>query len=327
MTQRKTGTMMRRLLAGLSLSAALLLPVSEGLAQGRGANLPPGTPGSNRMAEFWAAKPSTLTPYVAPNRVHWKLSEILASHRGRADWVQPLVRNPEQEADYISMGPGKRTKPAFYADDRVVFIVWDGQLRVSVAGREPFVATKGFMVNIPARHIFTLETVGDRPSLRMEARQAGAPLLYPASETPDPRPGFNYIKTTGTPGPWVDRDTNPLYLDFFKTLETQGRVPTPVFRDDHFTVNAIRGAAAPVPPDTDLGHFHVGITEFWFVMEGSIGFKIEGFPYFKTEPGDVVAAVKGRWHRTGNDPSAPFSTRIPINPRPPALHVRELPRQ
>lgn len=302
---------------GLSLGAALLLPVSEGLAQGRGA--------ANNMGQFWSAKPARLTPYVAPNRVHWKLSEIRASHRGRADWVQPLVRNAEQEADYISMGPGRKTKPAFYADDRMVFIVWDGQLRVSVVGKEPFVATKGLMVNIPARHIFTLETVGDQPSLRMEARQAGAPLLYPAAETPDPRPGFNYIKTTGTPGPWVDRDTNPLYFDFFKARDAGERIPTPVFRDDHMTVNAIRGPAAPVPPDTALGHFHIGITEFWFVMEGSIGYKIEGFPYFKTEAGDVVSAVKGRWHRTGNDPSAPFSTRIPINPRPPALHVTEIP--
>ena len=95
-------------------------------------------------------------------------------------------------------------------------------------------------------------------------------------------------------------------------------------RDDHFTANVIRGAAAPVPPDTELGHFHVGITEFWFIMEGSIGYKIEGFPYFRTEPGDVVIAAKGRWHRTGNDPVAPFSTRIPINPRPPALHNFEV---
>ena len=91
--------------------------------------------------------------------------------------------------------------------------------------------------------------------------------------------------------------------------------------DDHFTSNILRGPAAKsVPPDTELGHFHIGMTEFWFVMEGSIGIKIEGVPYFKTEPGDIITAAQGRWHRAGNDPSAPWSTRIPINPRPPILH-------
>ena len=291
-----------------TLMATAMLPGSA-LAQGRG------------MPAFWAAKPAQLTPYVAPNKVHWKLSEIQASHRGQSDWVQPMVRNPEMDGDYISMGPGKKTKQQFYADDRLFFIVWDGSLRVSVQGKEPFVASKGFMVNIPARHVYSLETVGGTPALRFEVRQAGAPPLYPGSETPEPRAGVRYVKVTGTPGPWVDRDTNPLYFDFFKTVAAGGKLPAPAFaRDDHFTANVIRGAAPPVPPDTELGHFHVGFTEFWFIMEGSIGYKIEDFPYFRTEPGDVVIAAKGRWHRTGNDPVAPFSARIPINPRPPALH-------
>ena len=77
---------------------------------------------------------------------------------------------------------------------------------------------------------------------------------------------------------------------------------------------------APVPPDTNKGHFHTEWTEFWFIMEGKIGYKIEGYPYFTSEPGDVVTAARGRWHRAGNDPSAPMSTRIPINPRPVILH-------
>src|SRR5438067_8004840 len=48
-----------------------------------------------KLAEpFWSAKPTSPTPYVAPNRPHWKLAEILAAHRGQSDWVQPIVRNP-----------------------------------------------------------------------------------------------------------------------------------------------------------------------------------------------------------------------------------------
>ena len=46
--------------------------------------------------QFWAPKPTELTPYTAPNKPHWKLSEILAAHKGQSDWVQPIVRNKDQ---------------------------------------------------------------------------------------------------------------------------------------------------------------------------------------------------------------------------------------
>ena len=272
-------------------------------------------------ATYWSAKPTTPTPYAAPNKVHWKLSEILASHRGQSDWVQPIVRNNEQDADYISLGAGKATKPRFYADDRVVFIVQDGAIKVTIEGVEPFTATKGFMVNVPFRHVYTLETAGNTPSLRFEVRQANSPPLFPASVKPDPYPGRTYVQVTGSPGPNKDKDTNPIWVDFQKQVAIGDKPFNSKFVwDDHFTSNILRGKGAPVPPDTNLGHFHVDWTEFWFIMEGHIGYKIEGFPYFVTEPGDVVTAQKGRWHRAGNDPSAPMSTRIPFNPRPPILH-------
>lgn len=272
--------------------------------------------------EYWSAKPTTPTPYVAPNKVHWKLSEIVAAHRGQGDWVQPVVRNAEQDADYISLGVGQKTKPRFYADDRIVFIVWDGAVRVSIDGYDPFVATKGFMVSVPFRHIYSLENVGKTPALRFEVREAGSPPLFPVTEKPDAFPGRTYVKVTGGPGPSKDRDTNPIYVDFFKTIAVGDKPYNGKFVwDDHFTSNILRGKAQDkVPPDSNLGHFHVDWTEFWYVMEGRVGYKIEGYPYFVAEPGDVVTAIKGRWHRPGNDPSAPMSTRIPFNPRPVILH-------
>lgn len=269
---------------------------------------------------YWVPKPATPTPYVAPNKVHWKLSEILAAHAGQVSWVQPLVRNQDQDADYISMATGEKTKAQFFADDRMIFIVQSGAIRVTIDGVEPFTATKGFLVNIPARHIYTLEAVGDRPSLRFEVRQDGAPPLYPSATAPSAYPGRVYIKARGTPGPWVDRETNPIYFDFLKAV-ADGKSPGGNFiRDDHFVVNMVRGKGVPVPPDTDKGHFHVNATEFWFIMEGKLAYKIEGFPVFEADQGDIVTAVKGRWHRATNSPASPISTRIPINPRPPILH-------
>jgi len=278
--------------------------------------------GAPRMTgEFWAYKPASLAPYKAPNKAHWKLSEILAAHRGQNDWVQPLVRNQDQEADYIAMSSGSKTKARFYGNDRIVFIVQEGVIRVTIDGTEPFTATKGFMVNVPARHVYTLETTSSTPSLRFEVRPAGAHALYPLSETPNRVAGGTYVKVRGTPGPAKDPDRNPIFLDFQKQAD-EGKFKTGAIfvRDDHFTANIIRGKGVPVPPDSEKGHFHVDVNEFWFIMEGKLGYKIEGLPYFEADQGDVVTAVAGRWHRALNSPNAEMSTRIPINPRPPILH-------
>ena len=261
--------------------------------------------GNQMPGTYWAPKPSTMTPYVAPNKPVWRLKEILAAHNGQSDWVQPIIRNKDQVADYISMGAGIKTKQKMWPDDRIIFIVWEGSIKVSIDGYEPFVATKGFMVNVPFRHMYTLENVGTTPALRFEVRQNGSEPVYPSSVTPDPEKGMTYVKVTEHPGPAKEKDSNPIYVDYMKEFNgTDKRYGGKFVWDDHFTSNILRGPAPKeVPPDTHLGHF-----------------KIEGVPYFKTEAGDIITAAQGRWHRAGNDPSAPWSTRIPINPRPPILH-------
>ena len=300
-------------------TAALLTPLAAS-AQFLGKEDNPVT-SFPKGAIFWSPKPTVPTPYVAPNKPHWKLSEILAAHKGQGDWVQPIVRNKDQEGDYISMAPGKKTKQKMYSDDRVVFIVWDGSLRVSIDGYAPFTATKGFMVNVPFRHLYTLESVGTTPALRFEVRQAGAIPLYPVSETPDPVKGMTYVKVTNLTGPAKEKESNPIYVDYMKEFNGTDKPYGGKFVwDDHFTSNILRGKGAPVPPDTNKGHFHVGWTEFWFIMEGKVGYQIEGFPFFEAEQGDIVTAAKGRWHRPSNAPDAPISTRIPFNPRPVILH-------
>jgi mannose-6-phosphate isomerase-like protein (cupin superfamily) len=307
----------------LAAAAALLTPLAAS-AQFLGKEDMQVT-GNSMPGTYWAPKPTTLTPYTAPNKPVWRLAEILAAHKGQSDWVQPIVRNKDQEADYISMGAGEKTKTKMWPDDRLVFIVWDGSIKVSIDGYQPFVATKGFMVNVPFRHMYTLENVGKTPALRFEVRQTGSEPIYPASETPDPVKGYTYTKVTEHPGPAKEKDSNPIYVDYMKEFNgTDKRYGGKFVWDDHFTSNILRGPGAPVPPDTNKGHFHVGWTEFWFVMEGSIGIKIEGVPYFKTEAGDIITAAQGRWHRAGDDPSAPWSTRVPFNPRPPILHNFEV---
>ena len=126
----------------------------------------------------------------------WRLSEILATHKGQADWTEPIVNDAYLHADYISMGPGGKTPRRFNADTREWWIIQDGQIRFTIEGQEPFVASKGFMVQVPYRNIYSMETVGDKPSLRFEVNISGATKDYPGDEKPPSMPGVEFIKIT-----------------------------------------------------------------------------------------------------------------------------------
>ena len=133
----------------------------------------------------WAPQPVKLAPYTAPNQPLKKFADILARHRGKNDWSETEVLTRDFIGQYISMGPGKKTKTLFWADDRVYWVVVSGQMRVTIDGVEPFVASKGFLVQVPYRVPYSMETVGDAPALRFEVPPAGETPSYPISETPD----------------------------------------------------------------------------------------------------------------------------------------------
>src|SRR5882724_5943624 len=122
----------------------------------------------------WSPKPVPMTPWKAPNKPIWRLNEIMDAHKGKTDWDQPIVRDQDYAADYISMAAGAKTKPQFWADDRIFWYVASGQIRFHIEGQEPFIASKGFLVQVPYRNIYSLETVGDTPSLRFEVMIANA---------------------------------------------------------------------------------------------------------------------------------------------------------
>ena len=68
-------------------------------AAGRGPRVPPSV--------AWAPKPIKPEGWIAPNKPIWRLAEILAAHKGQADWTEPIVRDGYLQADYISMAPGR----------------------------------------------------------------------------------------------------------------------------------------------------------------------------------------------------------------------------
>ena len=266
----------------------------------------------------WAAKPE-LSPYRAPNRPHWKLSDLLKAHARKADWSQTVVRDPGGlTARYIQLAPGGKTKTRFYADSSMFWIVAAGQMRVLIEGQEPFTAAKGFIVQVPARIPFHIETVGDAPSLRLEVTHTRSTPFYPIAETPDPLKGVRYQRVTfgGAPGSYGAAKP---YLDFQKDVVEGGARPGGFVHDGETAANVVRGPGVARPPDSDPGHFHDGTSEFWFVMEGEVDFLIEGVPYFTTGFGDIVYAPAGRWHRASLGGNG-TSTRISIHPVGTALN-------
>ena len=146
---------MRRIFLMVSAGAGLLA-----LASTNAANTAPLT--------AWAPKPVKLAPFTPPNKPLKKFVDIMARHKGQSDWAETEVLTRDFIGQYISMGAGRKTKTQFWADDRVYWVVMSGQMRVTIDGVEPFIASKGFLVQVPYRVPYSIETVGDEPSLRFQ---------------------------------------------------------------------------------------------------------------------------------------------------------------
>src|SRR5688572_7776339 len=147
-----------------------------------------------------------LSPKTEPvgwtgvHRPHTKLRDVLARHEGKADWAETVVDDESLFAQWISMAPGQKTPRRKNGDTREWWIVQSGALKFTVEGREPVVATKGVMVQVPYRTLYQIENVGDEPALRFEVNVTRARKLYPLDETPTPLAGFEYLPTRVTGG-------------------------------------------------------------------------------------------------------------------------------
>jgi mannose-6-phosphate isomerase-like protein (cupin superfamily) len=264
----------------------------------------------------WAPMPTQPSKWVAPNRPHWKLSELLEKHKGQQNWTETVVSDNMLRAEYMSSAPGTKTPRRFHPDTRAWWIVQDGQIRFTIEGQEPFVARKGFLVQVPYRNVYSLETVGDKPSLRLEVNIGGATTMYPIDEKPAPVPGFDFVKVRiGGKGSYDAR--NKPYVDF--NAVAAGTDPTRRFiADDRAVANIIRGKPQQPGPN-DKGHFHLESTEFWFILEGQIRYRIGSLPIFIADQGDIVYVPKQTWHlasHAGTD----MSTRLAMNGYQDLLH-------
>jgi mannose-6-phosphate isomerase-like protein (cupin superfamily) len=308
----------------ITVRAAILAASSAAFALGAVAILPAAAQ-QREIFYSWSPKPAVPTPWKAPNKPIWRYGEIVAAHKGQKSWVQPIVRDQDYRADYIQMAPGEKTRTQFWADDPIFWYVADGRIRFTIQGQAPFVASKGFLVQVPYRTPYSLETVGDQPSVRLEVVRNNRTPLYPADKAnPGSAPvanGKTYVLASYSTPPKPYGKSKP-FLDFLKVYVNNPNPPKGNYAfvsDDNNFMNVIRGHGTPTPPDSNKGHFHIDYNEFWVVAEGSIDYKMEGMKVFTAHVGDVVYAPQGRWHRAswaGNG----MSTRIAINPRPEGMH-------
>jgi len=265
----------------------------------------------------WAPRPVNANAWVAPNKPLWKLSELLASHEGQKAWRETVVSDNLFRADYFQMAPGTKTPRQFHPDNPTWWVVQDGQLRFSIEGQEPFVASKGFLVQVPYRNIFSMEVVGNTPALAFEVNVADAQTMYPIEEKPEPVPGVEFVKVRIS-GKGKYDETNKPFLDFNSIVASGRGGQTRLVVDDRAFANIIRGMPQADNPK-DKGHFHEVSAEFWFILEGQIEYKIEGLETFVANQGDVVYVPKQRWHRAHHAGTG-FSTRLAMNGYPDLLH-------
>jgi mannose-6-phosphate isomerase-like protein (cupin superfamily) len=260
--------------------------------------------------------PVTENPWLPPNKPISRLSELLAKHTGQPNWTETLVSDHLFHGDYISMGPGQKTPRRLHQDNRVWWIVQDGQIRFTIEGQEPFIAGKGFMVQVPHRLVYSMETVGDKPSLRFEVTIPHSHTMYPADETPAPEAGVKFMRAAvaNIKGSY-DRASVP-YIDFNEIAAGRAKPKqnqNQFIGDPHGIANIIRGDARKQPParEGDKGHLHLTGPEFWFILEGQMEFKIGSVPTFVADQGDIVYAPEQTWHRI-RFAGAGMATRLAI---------------
>jgi mannose-6-phosphate isomerase-like protein (cupin superfamily) len=270
----------------------------------------------------WAPKPIKPNGWIAPNRPITKLSDLLAKHKGQGDWTETVVSDEYLHADYISMAPGKKTQPAFNPDTREWWVIQDGQIRFTIEGQTPFVAVKGYLVQVPYRNAFSMETVGDKPSLRFEVNIANVRTkIYPITETPPSVPGMEFLKVTMA-GKGAYANGNRPFIDFFKEMATGANAHRRFITDDRAASDIITGIGGPDPNPAGKGAFHEECSEFWFILQGQMRFTIETLPTFIAGQGDIVYAPKQMWHApsfAGTGPAA----RLAMNAYPDLGHSEE----
>ena len=134
----------------LWIAACAALIVVAGTSSNGQAPAGGGQRGGRQGGALIMMTPKATSPgWTGVHKPHTKLTDVLARHKGQSDWAETIVDDESLHAQWISMGPGQKTPRRMNGDTREWWIVQSGTLRFTVDGREPVVATNGFMVQVP----------------------------------------------------------------------------------------------------------------------------------------------------------------------------------
>ena len=306
------------MMRGMRLLPALALLVVAVDASGQ--SPAPSAPAAPRPVPtaVWASKPTTLPPYPQGIR-HWvTLADVKARHAGQQTWTDALFNDGRLMAEYVSAAPGTRQTARFHPDTREWFAVVEGEVRVDIEGQPSITATRGSLVNIPRQTVYTVETLGTRPSLRFVLNVAHAKTFFVAESSAlpaqAPPPGTAWMTTTINRNPGRYDEFNQPHVNIHEQVTrnpsyTGGRF----VRDDKSEMLIIGGYERNMPPldPNDRGHFHAESAEAWLVFAGQIRYAFEGQPPFIASEGDVVYVPSNTWHAT-RFIGEPWSCRLSI---------------
>ena len=272
----------------------------------------------------WAPKPTQPSPWIPPNKPLTRLVDLTAKHKGEENWREVVVDDEHLYAEYVLMSPGTRVSKRFHPDTREWWIVMQGQIRYEIEGQAPFIATKGSMVQVPLQTIYSMEAVGDQPTLRLEVNIAKAKTLYPKEVEPPHIPGIEWIpaRLNRTPGPY-GRGNLP-HINLYELYKTPTNDLRRFVDDDRAAANIIYGYEKNLPPlnPKARGHYHPECAEFWLVMLGQIRYPIENHGVIIAEEGDIVYVPPFTFHAPRFYGPGP-SCRLAMNGYPNIAHIRD----
>jgi quercetin dioxygenase-like cupin family protein len=265
----------------------------------------------------WAPKPSQPPAYPAGLKPWTKIADLKAKHKGDANWRETIVDDGRLTGEYVAAAPGTKVPKRLHPDTREWFAIVEGEVRVEIEGQAPFTATRGSLVNVPRQTIYSLETTGDKPSLRFLVNVARVKTLFPRESSEPPAQaapgGSSWVPATLNRVAGQYDQFNQPHLNIHEAAAKNDKYAGGRFvRDDKSEMLVLYGHEKNLPPldPADKGHFHAESAEFWLVFTGQIRYAFEGQQPFVASEGDVVYVPAGTWHATrytGPEPACRLS--------------------
>ena len=261
--------------------------------------------GVTLLSQTYYAPKGKPAQYNGPHKPHTKLADVKAAHAKAKSWRHLVVDDQHLRSEWVQAQPGEKEPDQFHPDTRTWWVVQEGEIKFNIEGQpQPVIARKGSMVQVPMATIFSIETIGNQPSLRFETNIAKAKTLFVNKADTPKIPGFDFVPVTMNrkEGMGIYRYDNKPLRTFAEAAEDvdSGRVKgfVRVVQDDRATANFIYGYNSKLPAldPTNKGHWHPEGSEYWLIMKGQIRYPIEDVGVVIASEGDVVYVPPSTYH-------------------------------